>query len=119
VSLVVRAAPKQVREVATQVLRDDLGARNVSTGPDGRLRGRTRPSWRSWGEDLTVRLDPDEEGTALRVRVESQSAVRVVQVDWGRNGSNERRFYEALRDRLEAIAPGSVTWPPSPRRNAP
>jgi hypothetical protein len=113
--LVVRAAPEQIWQVAVQVLADDLGAKNVAAGPAGQLGGRTRPSWRSWGEDLTVRIDPDESGTAARVRMESLSVVRVVQVDWGKNGSNERRFYQFFRDRMEAIAPGSVTWPPSPR----
>jgi hypothetical protein len=116
-SLVVRAAPALVREAAVQVLRDDLGARNVSADPGGRLHGRTRPSWRSWGEDLTVRIDPADDGSGVRVFVESLSVVRVVQVDWGKNGSNERCFYQALRDRMEAIAPGSVIWPPGPRRD--
>lgn len=114
-SLVVRAAPAVVLDVAAQVLRDDLRARDVSAGPDGQLHGRTGPSWRSWGEDVAVWIDRSEEEGALRVRVESQSVVRVVQVDWGKNGANERRFYQALRDRMETVSPNSVTWPPRPR----
>ena len=114
-SLAVRSSPGVVRNIAAQVLREDLRARDVAVGPGGQLCARTAPSWRSWGEDVTVWIEPAEEEAALRVRVESQSVVRVVQVDWGKNGSNERRFYQALRDRMDAVAPGSVTWPPSPR----
>jgi hypothetical protein len=41
--------------------------------------------------------------------MESVSVVRAVQVDWGKNAANERRFYKSLRERLELVAPGSVS----------
>lgn len=65
---------------------------------------RTPINWRSVGEVLTVRLSDAGHGMAL-VEISSQSALRTVIFDWGKNNYNLKRFEAAFRQRLAAREP--------------
>ena len=61
----------------------------------GRYRARTRWSWKSWGEEVTVQLSGD--GAALEAVVSSRPVVGTTVVDYGKGRSNVAAVAEALR----------------------
>ena len=109
-SLRVCADSQVVLRVCTEALAMIAG--DVRTEPD-RVIGRTGWSWRSWGEEVVARVEPDQIEGGVRVRVESLSLLRFVQFDWGKNLSNERRLYRLIQEGLEAAVPGATVFPPS------
>lgn len=110
-SLRVQADPALVLRACAESFAA-LGARGIRIDREC-VTGRTLPSWRSWGEDLTAQITPGETQGSVRVMVESMSRLRIVTMDWGKNSSNERKLYRLIYGRLEALAPGAAEWPPS------
>lgn len=70
---------------AIQVLNAHPRIAEVRTHPD-MLTGRVKISWRSWGEELTVRVDPGPDGTHVFVRSECEAPFQII--DWGKNRAN-------------------------------
>lgn len=63
--------------------------------PAGRYAARTRMSWRSWGEEVTVQLAGDP--SAPTARIASRPVIRMTLLDYGRGRSNVARVAAALR----------------------
>ncbi|WP_324276269.1 hypothetical protein [Blastococcus brunescens] len=77
---VLRGLPAEIREA-------DVGA--------GRYRARTRWSWKSFGEEVTVQLTGDP--SAPRVVVSSRPVIATTVVDYGKGRSNVAEVADALR----------------------
>ncbi|MBM3200611.1 zinc ribbon domain-containing protein [Candidatus Woesearchaeota archaeon] len=67
---------------------------NESTG---RIQGKTRVSFGSWGENYTVSVIKEDNG--VRVFFNSKCAMPTQVIDWGKNKENSEQFYKVL-DRL-------------------
>lgn len=65
---------------------------------------RTPVNWRSVGEVMTVRLSPLGVDRT-QVEASSQSALRTVLFDWGKNAHNLKRFEAAFRARMAQRTP--------------
>lgn len=74
----------------------DIGVRRTYWTHDGRVTGSVPMSLWSWGEQITVTIEPDG-----YVEIESKCAFPLQLIDWGRNRRNCTRFLDALEDRLE------------------
>jgi hypothetical protein len=94
-AVVVEVGAVQAQLAASNALRQSgIGLRNVEQ--DGNLLVATiTPSLRSFGETVTVRVEP--QGPAVsRVVVRSESAAALF--DWGKNGENVSRITRSLRE---------------------
>ncbi len=85
----------RVRELALGALQE-LPAHGVRVDGPSRVESRTRMSWRSWGEELTVELHPV--GSATDVVIRSRPNVSMTVVDYGKGREN----VEAIAQRLQS-----------------
>jgi hypothetical protein len=61
----------------------------------GRYTARTRRSWRSWGEDVTVELTGAQ--TAPVARITSRPVIRTTLIDYGKGRRNVKQVAAALQ----------------------
>lgn len=107
----------ELRGHALEVLRA-LPARKVHVDEPNRVTGRTGTTWRSWGELLSIELEPAAAGTSVVVR--SRPRVRTTLVDYGKG----RRNVEALTTHLQTLTqpprdqPGGPTCALSAQENS-
>ncbi|OAA23230.1 hypothetical protein UG55_103918 [Frankia sp. EI5c] len=82
---------------ALRALQAEIVAVDVSDSVDvpDSVVGRTRVSWRSWGERITVELRPVESIT--RVTIRSRPRVRTTLVDYGRGRRNVEYLVRTLQ----------------------
>jgi hypothetical protein len=73
-----------------------LGSQMTALDVDGgRLTAKTGMSWRSWGEKLTVSVEPVA-ARQWRVCVASDSVLPATLLDWGKNGMNVRYIVDVM-----------------------
>jgi Protein of unknown function (DUF1499) len=95
-SFVLPLPPAAALDRAADALRR-VGARRVrATAAEGRATGRRRTSRVSWGEDITVTVQPLSDGSS-RVTVRSDGWPFQPLVDWGVNRRNVEAMVDAMR----------------------
>ena len=77
---------------------DSLGWRYQALA-DGAFTAQTTINLMSWGENLSVQINPDGS-----VQAESRCAMPLQCLDWGKNNENVRMFFH----RLEAVIHANV-----------
>lgn len=100
-SFVAEGTPDEMLEPMVQALSDLRCYKFVRDGD--MVTARTPFNWRSIGEVMTVRLSRADAGTT-RIDVSSESVLRTVMLDWGKNNDNLRRFEAAFRTRIAGKA---------------
>lgn len=70
---------------AIEVINQLPGVTGVHTQP-GLLSASVHVNWRSWGENVTVRVDEARGGTLVRIRSECAFPPQIF--DWGKNKKN-------------------------------
>ncbi|MQA85277.1 MAG: hypothetical protein GEV03_11785 [Streptosporangiales bacterium] len=87
VRLPLPAAYQKCVDAATAL----FGAGNVRVARDsGAIEVRTGTSWKSWGENLTLELSPDDDAITT-VTIRSHSSVSTTVLDYGKNSDNVDR----------------------------
>ncbi|MBK9924612.1 MAG: hypothetical protein IPP66_04895 [Anaerolineales bacterium] len=64
-------------------------------GEQGIIKGKMGLTFRSWGEEISVRVIVIENG--CQVNVKSQSSLWTTIFDWGKNAENVMRFEQGLK----------------------
>lgn len=73
-----------------------IGARITALNKvNGVLEARTGINWRSWGAKMRIQILPVREATHI-IKIESDSILPTILLDFGNNKRNVRRFIEAL-----------------------
>jgi hypothetical protein len=60
-------------------------------------------SWRSWGDDLDVRVT-HEDAESVTVTVTSTAVLKTTLIDWGKNQSNVEKLLAEIAERLGTSA---------------
>ena len=94
--------PGTLLDQVADILETDWRARRIVRSSTG-ISGRTRPSWRSWGDDVNVvitkRKDP-----SVTVKVSSETVWKTTQADFGKSKSNVDKLFTQLAERLSSPA---------------
>ncbi len=70
---------------------------------DGMIRGQKRINLLTWGEDVEVLIEGQDDRTEVTFRSQSRGSL----LDWGTNGRNVRKFFKELDEALAETLAGS------------
>ena len=59
---------------------------------NGKIFAKTKMGFKSWGEDIYVRISPEPAGSTIEVTSRLSSQLR----DWGKNTDNQKDFFAQL-----------------------
>ena len=82
-----------VRTSIEDSIQGKLIASNTNTGV---ITAKTRMSWLSWGEKITISLEKDTDSTT-NVWIQSKPFIRTTIVDYGKNKDNINKLVESLQ----------------------
>jgi len=94
--------PSTLLDLAGDILETDWRARRMVRSPTG-ISGRTRPSWRSWGDDIDVVITKQKAGS-VTVKITSETVWKTTQADFGKSKSNVDKLCAQLAERLSSPA---------------
>jgi hypothetical protein len=101
-SVSFNCGPGTLLDQVADLLETDWRARRIVRSATS-VSGRTRPSWRSWGDDINVVITK-QKGPSVTVKISSETVWKTTQADFGKSKSNVDKLSAQLAERLSSPA---------------